>query len=87
MEEAQFDQLLHSQTALQLFSLLKTQPEPTAADLTYLTPKNAVKLERTMNSLRFKYDGDGFILEPYREKHQIQYKEGLAPLRHPHFAD
>lgn len=61
MEEAQFDQLLHSQTAQQLSLLMKTQPEPASADLTYLTPKNAVKLERTMNSLKFKYDGDGFI--------------------------
>ena len=49
MEEAQFDQLLQFQTAQQLSSLLKTQPEPASADLTYLTPKNAVKLERTMN--------------------------------------
>lgn len=61
MEEVQFDQLLYSQTAQQLSSLLKTQPEPASGDLTYLTPKNAVKLERTMNSIKFKYDGDGFI--------------------------
>lgn len=74
MEESQFDQLLHSQTAQQLTSLLKTQLEPSSADLIYLTPKNAVRLEKTMNSLKFKYDGDGFIFEPYRERYQIQYK-------------